>query len=129
MIVRYLAEHQTFDSTAELNASVYEHIKRNTYELNDTDRLALKTIARYAVKVAGAAHFKADTLAQLIEKSVKAARRVVNKPASLWIIQKIATTRKINGGHGANVIVILPIDQSAAGGQEANRKAPVPFLK
>ncbi|MEC1426612.1 helix-turn-helix domain-containing protein [Bacillus sonorensis] len=110
--MHYLAEHQTFDSTAELNASVYEHIKRNTYELNDTDRLALKTIARYAVKFTGAAHLKADTLANLIGKSVKTARRVVNKLASLSIIQKIATTRKINGGHGANIIVILPIDQS-----------------
>ncbi|TWK69291.1 helix-turn-helix domain-containing protein [Bacillus licheniformis] len=107
--MHYLAEHQTFDSTAELNAAVYEHIKRNTYELNDTDRLTLKTIARYAVKFAGAAHLKAETLADLIGKSVKTARRAVNKLASLSIIQKIATTRKINGGHGANIIVILPV--------------------
>ncbi|MDA1477488.1 helix-turn-helix domain-containing protein [Bacillus changyiensis] len=96
--MHYLAEHQTFDSTAKLNAAVYEHIKRNTYELNDTDRLTLKTIARYAVKIAGAAHLKADTLANLIGKSVKTARRVVNKLAFLSIIKKIATTRKINGG-------------------------------
>ncbi|MED4309148.1 helix-turn-helix domain-containing protein [Bacillus paralicheniformis] len=107
--MHYLAEHQTFDSTADLNSAVYEHIKRNTYELNDTDRLTLKTIARYAVKFAGAAHLKAETLADLIGKSVKTARRAVNKLASLSIIQKVATTRKINGGHGANIIVILPV--------------------
>ncbi|KRT92243.1 helix-turn-helix domain-containing protein [Bacillus paralicheniformis] len=107
--MHYLAEHQTFDSTAELNTAVYEHIKRNTYELNDTDRLTLKTIARYAVKFAGAAHLKAETLADLIGKSVKTARRAVNKLASLSIVQKVATTRKINGGKGANIIVILPV--------------------
>ncbi|MDE1454673.1 helix-turn-helix domain-containing protein [Bacillus paralicheniformis] len=124
--MHYLAEHQTFDSTAELNTAVYEHIKRNTYELNDTDRTALKTIARYAVKFAGAAHLKADTLADLIGKSVKTARRVVNKLASLSIIQKIATTRKINGGHGANIIVILPIDQSTMTTREDTTKPTEP---
>ncbi|MDI3412503.1 helix-turn-helix domain-containing protein [Bacillus sonorensis] len=64
-------------------------------------------MARYAVKFAGAAHLKAETLADLIGKSVKTARRVVNKLASLSIVQKVATTRKINGGKGANIIVIL----------------------
>lgn len=107
--MHYLAEHQTFNSTAQLNEAIYEHIKRNTYELNETDRLTLKTIARYAVKFGGAAHLKADTLAGLIEKSVKTARRVLNKLASLNIVKKVATTRKINGGKGANIIVILPV--------------------
>lgn len=105
--MHYLAEHQTFDSTDQLNESVYEHIKRNTYELNDTDRRALKMIARYAVKFNGAAHLKAETLAGLIEKSVKTARRALNKLAGLGIVKKVATTRKINGGKGANIIVIL----------------------
>ncbi|MEC1554318.1 helix-turn-helix domain-containing protein [Bacillus haynesii] len=120
--MHYLAEHQTFDSTAELNTAVYEHIKRNTYELNDTDRLTLKTIARYAVKFAGAAHLKAETLADLVGKSVKTARRAVNKLASLSIVQKVATTRKINGGHGANIIVILPVDHSTMTTREGAEK-------
>nr|WGD77803.1 helix-turn-helix domain-containing protein [Bacillus subtilis] len=107
--MHYLAEHQTFDSTAQLNEAVYEHIKRNTYELNDTDRQALKMIARYAVKFSGEAHLKAETLAGLIDKSVKTARRALNKLAGLGIVKKVATTRKINGGKGANIIVILPV--------------------
>lgn len=112
--MHYLADHQTFDSTAELNTAVYEHIKTQYIRIkrNGPDRLTLKTIARYAVKFAGAAHLKAETLADLIGKSIKTARRAVNKLASLSIIQKVATTRKINGGHGANIIVILPVDQS-----------------
>ncbi|AOR97648.1 MULTISPECIES: hypothetical protein [Bacillus] len=75
--MHYLAEHQTFDSTDQLNESVYEHIKRNTYELNDTDRRAL------------------------------------NKLAGLGIVKKVATTRKINGGKGANIIVILPVNNAS----------------
>ncbi|MGB9943474.1 helix-turn-helix domain-containing protein, partial [Bacillus subtilis] len=107
--MHYLAEHQTFESMAQLNEAVYEHIKRNTYELNDTDRQALKMIARYAVKFSGAAHLKAETLAGLIDKSIKTARRALNKLAGLGIVKKVATTRKINGGKGANIIVILPV--------------------
>ncbi|MBW7977932.1 helix-turn-helix domain-containing protein [Bacillus velezensis] len=122
--MHYLAEHQTFDSTAALNAAVYEHIKRNTYDLNDTDRQALKKIARYAVKFSGAAHLKAETLAELIGKSVKTARRALNKLATLGIIKKIATTRKINGGKGANIIVILPMDDQSTMSNRGQAEKP-----
>lgn len=130
--MHYLAEHQTFDSTAQLNEAVYEHIKRNTYELNDTDRQALKMIARYAVKFSGAAHLKAETLAGLIEKSVKTARRALNKLAGLGIVKKVATTRKINGGKGANIIVILPVggadDQSTMSNRGQAEKPTEPTV-
>ncbi|WP_025851525.1 helix-turn-helix domain-containing protein [Bacillus velezensis] len=122
--MHYLAEHQTFDSTAALNAAVYEHIKRNTYDLNDTDRQALKKIARYAVKFSGAAHLKAETLADLIGKSVKTARRALNKLATLGIVKKIATTRKINGGKGANIIVILPVDDQSTMSNRVQAEKP-----
>ncbi|WP_163093896.1 helix-turn-helix domain-containing protein [Bacillus velezensis] len=122
--MHYLAEHQTFDSTADLNSAVYEHIKRNTYDLNDTDRQALKKIARYAVKFSGAAHLKAETLAELIGKSVKTARRALNKLATLGIVKKIATTRKINGGKGANIIVILPVDDQSTMSNRGQAEKP-----
>lgn len=122
--MHYLAEHQTFDSTADLNSAVYEHIKRNTYDLNDTDRQALKKIARYAVKFSGAAHLKAETLADLIGKSVKTARRALNKLATLGIVKKIATTRKINGGKGANIIVILPVDDQSTMSNRVQAEKP-----
>ncbi|MBN7743919.1 helix-turn-helix domain-containing protein [Bacillus velezensis] len=122
--MHYLAEHQTFDSTAALNTAVYEHIKRNTYDLNDTDRQALKKIARYAVKFSGVAHLKAETLAELIGKSVKTARRALNKLATLGIVKKIATTRKINGGKGANIIVILPVDDQSTMSNRGQAEKP-----
>jgi hypothetical protein len=110
--MHYLADYQSFATTDELNHAIYAHIKRHTYELNETDRATLKAIARYAVKFAGAAHLKAETIAHLIDKSVKTARRSVNKLAELGIVQKVATLRKVNGGKGANIIVILPADDT-----------------
>lgn len=109
--MHYLSQYQTFNSKEELNTAIYAHIKRNSYDLNETDRKALKMIARYAVKFAGAAHLKAATIAQLIGKSEKTARRVVNKLVDLGIIRKVATIRKINGGKGANIIQILPVEK------------------
>lgn len=112
--MHYLAEYQTFSTTEELNNAVYTHIKRNSYDLNETDRSTLKAIARYAVKFSGAAHLKAETIAILIGKSVKTARRTINKLDRLEIVKKIATTRKVSGGKGANIIVILPVDDGEA---------------
>jgi predicted transcriptional regulator len=123
--MHYLSQYQTFNSKEELNTAIYAHIKRNSYDLNETDRKALKMIARYAVKFAGAAHLKATTIAQLIGKSEKTARRVVNKLADLGIIRKVATMRKINGGKGANILQILPVedanDQSTLSSREDAR--------
>lgn len=109
--MHYLSDYQTFNSTQQLNDAVDTHIKRNAFELNDTDRLTLNTIARYAVKFAGAAHLKAATLAELIGKSEKTARRIINKLGELGIVEKVATFRKINGGKGANILRILPVDE------------------
>lgn len=110
--MHYLFDYKTFNSTEELNKAIYVHIRNNTYDLNETDRTALKLIARYAVKYSGAAHLKAATIAELIGKSEKTARRVINKLAELGIIVKHATLRKINGGKGANIIVIQNPEES-----------------
>ncbi len=42
--MHYLAEYQSFDSTQALNRAVYEHIKRNSFDLNETERLTLKKL-------------------------------------------------------------------------------------
>lgn len=117
--MHYLSDYQTFNSTQQLNDAVDTHIKRNAFELNDTDRLTLNTIARYAVKFAGAAHLKAATLAELIGKSEKTARRIINKLGELGIVEKVATLRKVNGGRGANILRILPTnDQSSVSNRQ-----------
>ncbi|MEK4973558.1 helix-turn-helix domain-containing protein [Niallia sp. FSL R7-0648] len=123
--MHYLAEHSTFNSTAQLNAAVYEHIRNHTYELNETDRKALKMIARYCVKFAGACHLKASTISELIDRSEKTARRIVNKLAELGIIEKVATTRKVNGGKGANILRILPAVGERNNGAEQHVQSSV----
>jgi predicted transcriptional regulator len=125
--MNYLTEYQTFKNKQQLNDAIHEHLTRHKYDLNETDRKALKMIARYAVKFAGAAHLKAATIAQLIGKSEKTARRVVNKLADLGIIRKVPTIRKINGGKGANILQILPVedgnDQSTLSSREGAQNA------
>ncbi|MFP3590217.1 hypothetical protein SCB29_42390, partial [Paraburkholderia sp. SIMBA_055] len=76
------------------------------------------------VKFSGAAHLKSETLADLIDKSVKTSRRALNKLATLGIVKKIATTRKINGGKGANIIVILPIDDQSTMSNRGQAEKP-----
>jgi predicted transcriptional regulator len=123
--MNYLTEYQTFKNKQQLNDAIHEHLTRHKYDLNETDRKALKMIARYAVKFAGAAHLKAATIAELIGKSEKTARRVINKLESLGIVRKVATMRKINGGKGANILQILPVedgnDQSTLSSREDAR--------
>ncbi|MFJ8244750.1 helix-turn-helix domain-containing protein [Peribacillus asahii] len=118
--MHYLSQYQTFENKQQLNESIYQHIKQNSYELNETDRATLKAIARYAVKFAGVAHLKAATIAELISKSEKTARRVIAKLANLGILRKVPTTRKVNGGKGANIIQILslPDVQSSVSNRE-----------
>jgi DNA-binding Lrp family transcriptional regulator len=112
--MHYLDDYKTFESKAELNNAIYLHIRNNTHVLNETDRAVLKMVARYAVKYYGAAHLKAATIADYVGKSEKTVRRVVNKLVALEIIEKYATLRKINGGKGANILVILPAAESLA---------------
>lgn len=110
--MHYLYEYSTFENTEQLNKAVYLHIRNHTDSLNDTDRTTLKMIARYAVKYAGAAHLKAATIAEFIGKSEKTARRIVNKLVNLGILEKHRTVRKVNGGTGANILVIRQASDS-----------------
>ncbi|MEK5104191.1 helix-turn-helix domain-containing protein [Cytobacillus sp. FSL M8-0252] len=148
--MHYLSNYQTFQSKQQLNEAVADHLSAHHYELSETVREVLNTIARYAVKFAGAAHLKAATLAELIGKSEKTIRRAINRLQDLRIIRKVVTNRKVTGGQGANIIQILPAiadsslrdDQAevsrrhdavepvvSSGEPSENEKEPYPFLK
>ncbi|WP_051591057.1 helix-turn-helix domain-containing protein [Bacillus sp. UNC438CL73TsuS30] len=102
-----LEDYKTFCSVEDLNAAIYTHLCNHWDDLTDTDRKTIKILARYAVKFPGAAHLKAATMGDLIGKSEKTARRVLNKLQQLGIIRKIGTIRPKSKGTGANVIQIL----------------------
>ncbi|KZM55184.1 hypothetical protein A3Q35_01130 [Aeribacillus pallidus] len=119
--MQYLNEYKTFDNVDQLNNTIKAHLVEHKFELNETDRQTLTFIARHAVKYPGAAHLKASTIANLIGKSEKTARRIVNKLARLGIVKKIATTRKSIGGCGANILVIQRVQAQMSSRDQAEK--------
>ncbi|MDR4936028.1 helix-turn-helix domain-containing protein [Rossellomorea marisflavi] len=110
--MRYLSQHQSFQSVASLNEALYRHTCDHYFAMNETDRSVLKMLGRYAVKYVGVAHLKAATIAQSIGKSEKTVRRALSKLQGLGVIAKVKTLRQVSGGYGANLYVIQPPDQS-----------------
>ena len=111
--MHYLIEYQTFESKHQLNEAISEHLTANKYELNETDRDVLLAISRHAVKFPGAAHLKAATLAGIIGKSTITVRRSINKLVNLNVIEKRSFTRKVSGGFGANLLIVLPFGDNS----------------
>lgn len=111
--MNYLHKYAMFDSVKEMDEAIAEHIRRNRYELNETDRDVLMMLSRYSVKYKGAAHLKIDTIAAAIGKSGRTVQRVLRKLERLNIIERKEFIRKKSGGHGANIYVILPVDVAA----------------
>src|SRR5690625_629718 len=101
--MQYLNDYSPFQSTQELNEAVSEHLSRNKYDLNATDRDVLIMLSQYAVKYHGVAHLKAVTIAKAVKKSTITVRRSLNKLTKLLIIEKRPFFRKISGGNGANI--------------------------
>lgn len=111
--MNYLNEYAMFDSVKEMDEAINLHIRRNRYELNETDRDVLMMLSRYSVKYKGAAHLKIDTIAAAIGKSGRTIQRSLRKLERLNIIERKEFIRKKSGGHGANIYVILPVDVAA----------------
>ncbi len=111
--MHYLSDYQTFNNTKELNEAVAQHLSRNKYELNETDRDILMMLSQYSVKYAGASHLKVATIAQAVKKSQITVRRVLRKLERLKIIERKPFIRKVSGGNGANVYIILPLNDKA----------------
>lgn len=111
--MNYLHEHSTFETVKELNEAVNEHIQRNQYELNETDRSVLLTLSRYSVKYKGVSHLKISTLAEIVGKSDRTIQRSIRKLERLNIVERLEFIRKKSGGHGANIYRILPFNVGA----------------
>ena len=110
--MNYLSEYAMFGSVKEMDEAINLHIRRNQYELNETDRDVLMTLSRYAVKYKGVAHLKVATIADIIGKSTITVRRSLNKLVKLNIIEKKTFMRAKSGGNGANIYIILPFDRA-----------------
>ncbi|WP_026677229.1 helix-turn-helix domain-containing protein [Fictibacillus gelatini] len=104
-------EHQSFESIAELNEAVRQHLYYNAQQLNKTAVTVLKTISRYSCVVIGVSWLKAATLAKLIDKSEKTVRRALKTLEEIGAIKRIPTIRE-RGGRGYDICVIQACDQA-----------------
>lgn len=109
----YLAKYQTFKTVREMDEAIAEHLARNKYKLNETDRDVIMMLAQYSVKFTGVSHLKVKTIAGHIGKSEITVRRVLKKIAELRIIERIKFTRPVSGGNGANIYIFLSPSDNA----------------
>ncbi|MBN9653884.1 hypothetical protein J0K78_06365 [Halobacillus sp. GSS1] len=119
----YLDDYKTFDSTQELNYHIKQHELANHDVLTVSNREILRFISRYSVKYSGAAHLKANTIAEGVQKSVRTIQRTLSKLEELGIIERISTIRIKSGGSGANIIVIQPFVTARLSDREVTEKA------
>nr|WP_054549515.1 helix-turn-helix domain-containing protein [Lysinibacillus sphaericus] len=108
MAFEYLAQYTTFDSIADMDQHVEEHIQQHFYDLTESERAIVYKLASHSLNYPGACHLKAATIAAALEISTKTVYRAIKKLESLGIIKKQSTTKE-KGGRGANIYVILPV--------------------
>ena len=107
MAFEYLAQYKTFESVADMDTAVENHMAAHYYDLTESERAIVFKLASHALEHPGACHLKASTIAAALEISTKTVYRAISKLESLGIIKKQKTT-KVKGGRGANIYIILP---------------------
>lgn len=110
----YLHEYKTFANVHELNHHVKQHTNKRYHDMNETHRQVLQLLSQYSVKHAGASHLRIQTIANALDKSRRTIERAIRVLIDLDAIERLHTTRRITGGKGANIYVILPYAESNA---------------
>lgn len=108
MAFEYLAQYTTFESIADMDKSVEDHMAVHYYDLTESERAIVFKLASHALEHPGACHLKAATIATALEISTKTVYRAFSKLESLGIIKKETTIRAKKGGQGASIYIILP---------------------
>lgn len=114
MAFEYLAQYTTFDSVADMDKSVEDHMAVHYYDLTESERAIVFKLASHSLEYPGACHLKASTIAEALEISTKTVYRAISKLESLGIIKKQKTT-KVKGGRGANIYIILASQSETSG--------------
>ncbi|WP_445479189.1 transcriptional repressor [Lysinibacillus irui] len=107
MTFEYLAQYITFDSVADMDKSVEDHMAVHYYDLTESERAIVFKLASHSLEYPGVSHLKASTIATALEISTKTVYRSMKKLAEIGIIEKIPST-KLNGIKGASIYRILP---------------------
>lgn len=101
----YLKPHTSFTSVQEMDEHVDKHL--NYHELTKSEKAILRNISQHALATPGAAHLKAQTIADKLSLSTKTVYRAVKNMQEQGILKKLPQT-KMNGIKGANIYVICP---------------------
>ncbi|MFU8647444.1 helix-turn-helix domain-containing protein [Lysinibacillus sp. RSDA_15] len=107
MAFEYLAQYITFDSVADMDKSVEDHMAVHYYDLTESERAIVFKLASHSLEYTGVCHLKASTIASSLEISTKTVYRSMKKLTELGIIEKVPST-KLNGIKGASIYCILP---------------------
>ncbi|MCK1987184.1 helix-turn-helix domain-containing protein [Lysinibacillus fusiformis] len=129
MAFEYLAQYITFDSVADMDKSVEDHMAVHYYDLTESERAIVFKLASHSLEHTGVCHLKASTIASSLEISTKTVYRSMKKLAGLGIIEKVPST-KLNGIKGASIYRILAYVPSSVSQREtvdeANNDAVCP---
>lgn len=102
----YLESYVTFENVQEMDVHVESHIRKNYYDLTESEKAVLYKIASHALDYPGACHLKAKTIAEKLDISLRTVFRSLKHLEDLKIIQRIHT-KKMNGIKEANILSIL----------------------
>lgn len=122
MAFEYLAQYITFDSVADMDKSVEDHMAVHYYNLTESERAIVFKLASHSLEHTGVCHLKASTIAASLEISTKTVYRSMKKLAELGIIEKVPST-KLNGIKGASIYRILPYVPSSVSQRETADEA------
>ncbi|MGE7926364.1 helix-turn-helix domain-containing protein [Lysinibacillus xylanilyticus] len=122
MAFEYLAQYITFDSVADMDKSVEDHMAVHYYELTESERAIVFKLASHSLEHPGVCHLKASTIAASLEISTKTVYRSMKKLDELGIVEKVPGT-KLNGIKGASIYCILPYVPSSVSQRETANEA------
>jgi len=117
MAFEYLAQYTTFDSIADMDSAVENHMVAHYYDLTESERAIVFKLASHSLEHPGVCHLKASTIATSLEISTKTVYRSMKKLVELGIIEKVPGT-KLNGIKGASIYRILPYVPSSMSQRE-----------
>ncbi|MEF7494516.1 helix-turn-helix domain-containing protein [Lysinibacillus sphaericus] len=112
MAFEYLAQYITFDSVADMDESVEDHMEVHYYDLTESERAIVFKLASHSLEHTGVCHLKASTITAALEISTKTVYRSMKKLTGLGIIEKVPST-KLNRIKGASIyhhFTLCPIE-------------------
>lgn len=101
-----LQDYATFESIEEMDENV-RHFNR---QLNKVHYETLNLLKQYSLKIIGVSHLKIDTIAAKLNKSRRTIENHIRYLKDQGYITVVNTSRRKQGGKGANAYVINTVD-------------------